>query len=147
MKISKHIYTFNEYEQDIKTITEMIQKYNKETHIIAPYRGGLPLGVALSNRTESPLSILDYQRYDGDSDKVSLIKNANIASNQTLVLVDDLVDEGITIKKCIEFLHENFPNNPIQIITIFGRKDIDFAAPNLYVREKTDGWIQFEPWE
>ena len=64
----KHIYSFNDYSKDINIITEHLKGLYRDIHIVALYRGGLPLGVALSNRTNSPLSILNYyQRYDGKS--------------------------------------------------------------------------------
>lgn len=149
----KHIYTLDDYGRDVQKITDYINrdfKY-KSTHIVAIYRGGLPLGVALSNKTESPLSILNYQRYDGGvqctRDEVDIIHNASISSNETLIIVDDLVDEGVTMDKCVEYLRNKFPMNPIQVYTIFGKKDHKQTYESTYLREYPGKWIHFEPWE
>jgi len=143
----KHIYSFNDYSKDINIITEHLKGLYRDIHIVALYRGGLPLGVALSNRTNSPLSILNYQRYDGKSDEVEFIKNSDIVSSQLLIVVDDLIDEGITMTKSIEFLQKKFPNNPIEIYTIFGRFQLQFSVKNTYLREHPSRWVHFEPWE
>lgn len=143
----KHIYSFSDYSQDIKLLANMINEESRETHIVTPYRGGLPLGVALSNKTDSPLSILEYQRYDGNTKEVKLMHNANISSNELLILIDDLVDEGITMAKSVEFLRREFPNNPVKVFTIFGKHDIDFPVKSTYLREHPGRWIHFEPWE
>ena len=148
---AKYVYSFSDYEQDVKIFADMINQEKRFTHIIAPYRGGLPLGVALSNKTESPLSIIKYQRYDGVPhgiyDGVSMMHNAGITSNELIVLVDDLVDEGITMIKCVEYLRTMFPMNPIKVYTLFGRKSIDIDAEATYLREHPGRWIHFEPWE
>ena len=140
----KHHYTFADYDYDLIKITWKYKSQNN-LHIVAPYRGGLPLGVALSNRLDAPLSILDYQRYDGETEEVSFMKNAGIEVTHKIILVDDLVDEGITIDKCYEFLSKEYPHNDIEVLTIFGRPG--YRKKYNYMREHPKKWIHFDPWE
>ena len=115
-------------------------------HLVTPYRGGLPLGVRLSNELDVPLSILNYQRYDGDSKEVKFMYNAGISSSECIVLVDDIVDEGVTITKSVEFLREQFPMNKILVYTIFGNDKNHNPSWN-YSFTHTGKWITFLPWE
>lgn len=120
---------------------------SNNTHIVTLYRGGLPLGVSLSNKLKVPLSILDYQRLDGvdkESQEVSFIKNANIKEDCTILLVDDIADEGITIRKSIEFLNEHFPKNKIIVYTLIGNKKHNKDWK--YSIENNGNWQVF-PWE
>ena len=137
-----------DFEIAVKDVAEMIndEKIYNDVHVIAPYRGGLPLGVRLSNQCKVPLSILDYQRLDGDSEIVSFMKNANINSSETLFLVDDIADEGITLNKCLEFLQKEFPGSKIVIYTIFGNNE-KHNPKWKYTFKHEGNWIQFVPWE
>ena len=136
-----------EYSDFEESIEDIISKINKKSnnHLITLYRGGLPLGVRLSNELNLPLSLLDYQRLDGDSLEVTMMKNANISSDQTLILIDDIADEGITITKSVEYLYKHFPNNPVQVYTIFGSKKHD--SKWMYTYEHNKEWVVFIPWE
>lgn len=135
--------------EDIKpTITEIqniIKNEVKDCHIIAPYRGALTIGTILSNTMSCPLSILNYQRLDAKSKEVQMGINANITSDQCLVLVDDIVDEGITMHKCVEFLRKNFPNNKIVVYTVHGNSNLHPKEWG-YTYLHDDDWIVY-PWE
>ena len=132
---------FEEAVEDCKTIINGL--YNPT--LIAPYRGALPLGVRLSNECDLKLNIIDFQRYDGDTKEPTLIKNDNIAVNETLFLIDDIADEGVTISKCLEYLKKEYPLNKIKVYTIFGNKK--HPKEWNYTYEHKGQWIQFIPWE
>jgi len=122
------------------------QSIGNNVHLVAPYRGGLPLGVRMSNQCKIPLSILDYQRLDGDSKTVSMMKNAGINDDDVIYLIDDIADEGITINKCLEFLTTEFPHNRIEVYTIFGNANIHNPSWRYSFRHDGD-WVQFIPFE
>lgn len=140
----KYKYSFEMYKEDLKAIENRLGDYNN-LHIVAPYKGGLPLGVALANRLESPLSILDFQRYDGTSEHVEIIKDADINPAEIVYIVDDLVDEGVTMDMCVDYMREYYPHNEIRVLTIFGRKG--YRGMYDYIHEHPNMWIDFEPWE
>lgn len=128
-----------------KQIDEIVDKFDvcKNGHIVTLYRGGLPLGVMLSNRYNIPLSILDYQSYDGNSKEVDFIKNSNVTSNETIYLVDDIADTGNSIQKALDYLYKNFPYNKIVIYTIVG-KNTNPRKWNYSIEYRN--WVVF-PWE
>jgi len=145
-KDNKVYFEAEDFELAVYDVSEMFKQEKNNVHIIAPYRGGLPLGVRLSNQCNLPLSILDYQRIDGDSKEVSMMKNAGICSDETLYLIDDIADEGITINKCLEFLNKEFPNNKVEVYTIFGNSD-KHTPKWKYTFNHLNDWIVFEIWE
>lgn len=123
----------------------------QKPHIISLYRGSLPIGVQLSNYLNIPLSIIDYQMYDGDTKEPKLIKNAGITADDLIILIDEICDRGITLKLTEKYIREMFPYNKILIYTIVGSKEhpkhyhysIEHEV-NQFTKEKA--WIIF-PWE
>ena len=145
-KNNKVYFDADDFEYAEAEVTTMISREKDDVHLIAPYRGGLPLGVRLSNECNVPLSILDYQRLDGDSKEVSIMKNVGICSNEILYLVDDIADKGITINKCLEFLIQEFPNNRVIVYSILGNDEIH-PPKWRYTYKHTGDWVVFGPWE
>jgi len=141
----KFIYTYDDFNEDIQTMITVLKNNTSlyaNLHIVTPYRGGLPLGVTLSNKLQSPLSILKFQRYDGKDDEVTFMHNAGIYASDIVVLVDDLVDAGVTMEKCHQFLKDQFPNTRIIPFTLFGSE----RFTGNYVKQHPGKWIVF-PWE
>jgi len=152
MKNNKVYFEYSDFDYAVGQVAELIKKERDigyEVHIVTPYRGGLPLGVRLSNQCNVPLSILDYQRLDGTSNEskvVSMMKNAGIKEDDVIYLVDDIADKGVTINKCLGFLSTEFPRNTLKVYTIFGDKLIHNPSWK-YSFEHNKKWIQFIPWE
>lgn len=144
-KEDKLYYTWYDFDECIKQCCTFIESMSKPIHVVTFYRGGLPLGTRLSNEFKLPLSIIDYQSYDGNTKEMSFMKNANICSNEVLYVVDDIMDSGNTINKAIDFLHKEFPNNQIEVFTIFGNND-KFKGTYYQHKHNKNDWIVF-PWE
>ena len=141
------IYTENDFKRDVDNISHIIKTrmVNFDVHLLGLYRGGLPLAVALSNRLNLPLSIGKMQRYDGNDKDFELIYNDSIASNQKIIIIDDIVDEGTTINKTIEYLHEHFPHNKIEAIALYqSTKDFKINCDLVTCNVSSD-WVVFEP--
>lgn len=140
-------YTFEDYTDDISIIHKKLKKL-ENVHIIAPYKGGLPLGTALANRLNSPLSIIKMQRYADTDREATLIYDAGVKSTEEIVLVDDLYDTGETLVQCARFIKDNYPENKFRVITLFGRESTLVQGIKYeYLREHPNDWITFEPWE
>jgi hypoxanthine phosphoribosyltransferase len=148
-KNNKIYFEYDDFEAAVEDVASLIEKENKKVHLVAPYRGGLPLGVRLSNQCNIPLSILDYQRLDGNkenSKNVSMMKNAGICVSDVIYLIDDIADEGITITKSLEYLREKFPLVSIKVYTIFGN-DEKHNPDWKYTCKHFGDWIVFVPFE
>ena len=141
----KYYYSNEEFDLDTNVIQTQIEEFNNP-HLVALYRGGLPLGVKLSNTMGLPLSIVNFQSYDGDSSEPILAINDNIKEGQTLVIVDDILDTANSIKKTKEMLKQKF-DNPIKSFTLVGN---DFRASlhddTEYITKSGGQWVVF-PWE
>lgn len=126
-----------------KKVREAISGVQKP-HIVTLYRGGLILGTCMSHTHDAPLSILNYQSYDNTSEEVKFMHNAGINSSELIVLVDDIVDTGNSIKKSIEFLNKEYPNNKIFVYTLVGNNE--HPEDWNYSYEQNGNYIVF-PWE
>ena len=138
--MNKMFYTWKDFEEDISYFKAVIES-NNITHLVTLYRGGLPLGVKLSNVCSLPLSILDYQSYDGKSDKVTIIKDKGLRQKNNVLLIDDICDSGNSITKSLDFL----TGINVKVCTIYSNNN-KHNKDWLYCREHNNEWVVF-PWE
>lgn len=143
--MSKVYLTDTQINNSLLDCVELIKSQDKKPHIVTLYRGGLTMGTKLSHHLDAPLSIIDYQSYDGkNSKKPLLMKNAGISQDELIVLVDDICDKGSTLKITEEYIRAWFPFNKILIYTIVGsKKHPDHFN---YSIEHFNNWVVF-PWE
>jgi len=114
--------------------------------IICIHRGGLPLGVMLSHRLNLPLDISYITRYDKLSHYISreeIIKR-NIEGNDILI-VDDISDSGITLKKLYEVVQKKGAKS-ITTISYAIKNQTKFTPTYYKVVVPQDRWVVF-PWE
>jgi hypoxanthine phosphoribosyltransferase len=139
----KVIYEWEDFDKDVEKILDFMKSYDSnDCNIIAISKGGLPLGVTLANKLKASFSIIEYQRYDEDGDSIVRWLKCNVDESKPIYLVDDLVDEGITLDKCSRFIEKDCSKKPYTIV-LLGHKNFDVTySPN----EKPDGWVTF-PWE
>jgi len=137
---------YTDYQEIMNEVIDYLDNPYHDYHIISVFRGSLPIGTEISNRLDLPLSIVKMQTRNGDDKIPELIYNDGIVSNQTLILVDDIYDSGLTIDKIISYLKVVFPNNKIQSLCLYENNTI--KKPNHVITfRKTDGkWVIF-PWE
>ena len=138
----KILYSYEKYIEDLNLISPIMQDID---HIVAIYRGSLPMGVHLSNLYDIPLSIIDYQTRDGDTKVPVLIKDMISEGNPKKILVlDDIYDSGLTMKIVKEHLESYdrwFNITPkFYYLTIYGKENRDDVN---YLREHTGEWINF----
>jgi len=142
--------TWQEYNDDIYNLKQQIETQDKP-HLVTLYRGGLPMGTHLSNILDIPLSIIDFQSYHGEVTEAKIIKNAGISAENTLVLVDDIFDKGLTIAKSVHLLRELYPNNKLKIYTLYNNNHMshlhdNYAFEVISLNRSNGLWISF-PWE
>ena len=136
--MNKVVYTYENYKEDLHKITGIIKDNNIDS-IVTMYRGGLILGTNLSYITNSTLSIIDYQSYDGNSEAPVLIKNT-LSKDSNMLLIDDLIDTGNTMKLVTKYL-DNL-GYKYTVLTIYGYEKYTELGWQ-YLREKPDAWIEF----
>ena len=122
-------YYYDQYYNDVITLKERYDKI-PDPHVVAIYRGSLPLGVHLSNILKCPLSIVKYQSRDGEDSQAEWLLNLTGDKKlhpkffPELIVVDDIYDTGKTFR-AVKALPE-FHNNPdYSLMALFGNDNDD----------------------
>lgn len=101
-------YTFDDYKSDLKVIKEIVLNKNiKYDCILAPTRGGLTAGVALSHMLDLPLCLMECSFRDNNQD-VKLL--SDITGYKNILLVDDILDSGKTFEAILDHLVNTIPD-------------------------------------
>lgn len=123
-------------------------------YVLCLARGGLRPGDLFSRIFEVPLAILSTSSYREEAGKIQgqldIAKHVSV-SHGTLegrvLLIDDLVDSGVTLKRVQQNLKDNFPRvNEVKSAVIW-YKACSVAVPDFYVDYlPTNPWIH-QPFE
>lgn len=148
--------SWSEYHQKIEQLAVKIYQSNWHfNQIVCLARGGLRVGDILSRIYEQPLAILATSSYIGagkqERGMLTFSRNltmttANLGSR--ILLVDDLVDSGVTLQQAIPWLkqHGGFPIEEIRTAVLW-YKACSVIAPDYYVEYLSENpWIH-QPFE
>ena len=148
--------SWSHYHQTIEHIVAKIYQSQWEfNQIVCLARGGLRVGDTLSRIFSKPLAILATSSYgDIKGQKQGNIKIAKSLTMTTdslgshVLLVDDLVDSGITIKESINWLQNNYGQEIKEVKTaVLWYKSCSIFEPDYYVDYLLDNpWIH-QPFE
>jgi len=117
-------------------------------------RGGLRVGDVISRVFEVPLSILATSSYraaggteQGKLDIAEYISSTGGELQGNLLLVDDLVDSGVTLAKVVEHLRRRYPALREVRTAVLWYKAASVARPDYFVQYLPDSpWIH-QPFE
>ncbi|MBD2409991.1 phosphoribosyltransferase [Nostoc calcicola FACHB-389] len=148
--------SWSDYHQKIEQLAIQIYQSGWQfNQIICLARGGLRIGDILSRIYDKPLAILAASSYSGPGkqERSNLIFSRHLTmTNEKLgsriLLVDDLVDSGITLQQTIPWLKLNtdFPIEEIRTAVLW-YKACSVIAPDYYVDYLLDNpWIH-QPFE
>lgn len=147
--MNKLYYSYNQWHIDKYRIEKILSEV-KNPHLVSIYRGSLGMGVEFSNILDLPLSIGKFQSYDGNDKQFELLYDAGITEDCTLVILDDILDTGTTLKQAYRFFELYVPSiaNRTISITIFGNSfpNDNRLKRNISIHEHNKQWIVF-PWE
>ena len=145
-----------EYHKAIECLAARIYKSQWEfNQIVCLARGGIRIGDILSRIFEKPLAILAVSSYGGFQGKergnIKISKNLTMSTDTLgshVLLVDDLVDSGISIKESKGWLQDNYGQEIQELKTaVLWYKAYSTFEPNYYVYSLTDNrWI-YQPFE
>jgi len=145
-----------EYHQTIDQLALRVYESQWQfNQIVCLAKGGLRVGDTLARLFDQPLAILSTASYGGPNNQVrgsvtfsqDLSKTtANLGSH--VLLVDDLVDSGVTLKRSISWLQTRYGFYIDEIRTaVLWYKQCSVIAPDYYVRYLSDNpWIH-QPFE
>ncbi|MBO3464149.1 phosphoribosyltransferase [Aetokthonos hydrillicola Thurmond2011] len=152
--------SWSEYYQKIEQLATQIYQSGWEfNQIVCLARGGLRVGDILSRIYDQPLAILatsSYSTAPGKQERGNLTFSRHLTMTTEslgshILLVDDLVDSGVTLQKTIPWLKE-YSDCPIEEIrtAVIWYKACSTIAPNYYVDYLSNNpWIHqpFEQYE
>ena len=136
-----YFYTFEEYKSDLGSLKYTVSGI-KNLHLIAVYRGSIPLTVHLSNLLKCEMSIIKLETRNGNVEEAKFVSN-NIKENDRLVVLEDIYDTGNTIRLIQQMMNVKYKDHSIRYYSLFGKKN---DAGVVYLKENNNKWIVF-PWE
>jgi len=142
MKKYKIVLNWEQYNTLVNNLAnQIVDSQMAFKTILAIGRGGLPLGVMLSNKLKADFAAIMVSRYTTRNNP-SRPKLGNIMLHKTseidypLLVVDDLVDEGITLKEVLTKIDANIvlrETNKIKTATLF-MKPWSIIRPNYFIK-------------
>lgn len=151
--------SWEEYHRNIETLAVKIYRSGWNfNQIVCLAKGGLRVGDILCRIYKKPLAILSASSYGGKDNRIrgKIVFSKHLSmTTETLgsrvLLVDDLVDSGISLKEAIRWLEERYGSEIEQIRTaVIWYKARSAIAPDYYVDYLPDNpWIHqpFEEYE
>ncbi|AFY73316.1 putative phosphoribosyltransferase [Synechococcus sp. PCC 7502] len=146
-----------EYDEKIEQLAVKIYRSGWEfNQILCLARGGLRVGDIFSRIFNKPLAILSASSYDDKvrRPRLTFAKSISMTTptlGDKVLLVDDLVDSGMTLGQTIVWLneHEHYDVSEIRTAVIW-YKAVSIYVPDFYVDYLPDSpWIHqpFEKYE
>jgi len=136
-------YSYEEFVHDVKALVKQSSDYQADT-LIAIARGGLTLGHAYASATDNrQLMSINSILYEGDQRGKSceIFNVPELQHAKKVLLLDDIVDSGQTIKEVLEHLQKCFPDVTFKIASIYYKKTA-VIQPDFFIHEAND-WIEF----
>lgn len=148
--------SWSDYYQKIEQLAANVYESGWDfNQIICLAKGGLRVGDVISRIYDLPLAILATSSYGGPNNQVRgsitfardlTMTTANLGSR--VLLVDDLVDSGVTLKRTLTWLDRNYGFYVDEVRTaVLWYKNCSVIAPDYYVDFLPDDpWIH-QPFE
>lgn len=138
----KIYYPYEEYKQDLKTLTKKIdQPFDV---ILGIARGGLSMAQMLGEYYDlREVYAINTIGYEGTQKKksVEVFNVPDLKSAKQVLVVDDIVDSGDTLVEVLKVLKERYPEVTFLTAAIFYKKTA-CIEPTWYMKEP-EGWVEF----
>ncbi|WP_200763844.1 phosphoribosyltransferase [Nitrosophilus alvini] len=135
-------YGYDEYLKDMKKLVKKID-FDFDA-IVGVARGGMTiahmLGEYFGTRNVFTINSIAYE----DTKKLDAVKVFNIPDLKNfrkILIVDDIVDSGDTMRKIISVLKKRYPDAEFKVAALFYRPDAGFKPD--YYAAVTNEWIDF----
>jgi hypoxanthine phosphoribosyltransferase len=148
--------SWSEYNHKIEQLAVKIYQANWDfNQIVCIAKGGLRVGDILCRIFRQPLAILSTSSYGGpeNRDRGTIIFSRHLSMTTEklgarVLLLDDLVDSGISLEESIHWLERHHGASIAEIRTgVIWYKDCSAIAPDYYVDYLADNpWIH-QPFE
>ena len=138
----KYYYNYQEFISDCRVLTKKID-WEFDT-IVGVARGGLTLSHILGEyyniRAVYTINTIGYNNTK-KLDNLKIFNIPNLENSKMVLIVDDIVDSGDTLKLVIDTLSNKYPNCTFKSVSIF-YKEMAIVQPTWSVIEAKE-WIEF----
>ncbi|RXK01282.1 nicotinate phosphoribosyltransferase [Arcobacter sp. CECT 8986] len=141
--MEKFYYSYDEFKNDTQKLVDSCRDYNPDI-LLAVARGGLTLSHLMAQALDMRnLYSLNSIHYEGELklDTFNIFNIPDVSHAKRVLVVDDIVDSGETMREILKVLREKFPEVDFKLATIFYKKTA-VLQPDYTVREATE-WIDF----
>ena len=141
--MEKLYYSYELFVKDTQVLVDKCRDYEPEI-LLAVARGGLTLSHLMAQAMDMRnLYTLNSIHYEGELklDTFNIFNIPDVSHAKRVLIVDDIVDSGETMREILKVLHEKFPNVEFKLATLF-YKNTAVIKPDFSVRE-ANTWIEF----
>ncbi|MEM9540909.1 MAG: phosphoribosyltransferase [Cyanobacteria bacterium P01_E01_bin.42] len=148
--------SWSEYRETIERLAAKIYRSGWQfDSIICIAKGGLRVGDVLCRLYHCPLAVLSAASYHGEENRLrgEIIFSAHLSMTtpsvgKRVLLVDDLVDSGVSLVESIKWLQQKYETEIEEIRSaVLWYKACSAIAPDYYVQYLSDNpWIH-QPFE
>jgi len=136
-------YNYHTFVKDVKEIVAQTRSFQPDA-LLAIARGGLTFAHAYALATDNRnLFTVNSVLYDGDVKRshAKLTNIPDLSGMKHVLILDDIVDSGETLKGVLRVLHERYPDTVFKIAVLYYKKKADIV-PDFALHEATE-WIDF----
>jgi xanthine phosphoribosyltransferase len=141
--LEKLYYSYDLFKNDTQILVDKCRDFEPEI-LLAIARGGITLShlmaQALDIRNLFTLNSIHYEK-EQKLDTFNIFNIPDLSNAKKVLIIDDIIDSGETMKEILFILNEKFPNVEFKIATLF-YKNTALIKPDFCVREANE-WIDF----
>ena len=127
--MEKLYYSYDLFVKDTQLLVDKCRDFEPEI-LLAVARGGLTLAHLMSQA----MDMRNLYTFN-------IFNIPDVSHAKKVLIVDDIVDSGETIREILKVLNEKFPNVEFRLATLFYKKTA-VLKPDYYIKEANQ-WIDF----
>jgi len=135
-------YPYQEFREDLKILVKKIDF--EFDAIIAVARGGMIIAQMIGEYFDiRDVFIINSIGYKGDKriDSIKIFNIPNLDRSKNILIVDDIIDSGQTMKEILNILNKNHSKKVFKTASIFYKKEALYK-PDFFVKYTTK-WVDF----
>lgn len=141
--MEKFYYSYDLFKNDTQVLVDKCKVFEPDI-LLAIARGGLTLShfmsQAMNIRNLFTLNSIHYEK-ETKLDTFNIFNIPDLSFAKRVLIIDDIIDSGETMKEVLKLLKDKFPHVEFKIATLFYKKSA-LIQPDFYVKE-ANVWIDF----